>query len=331
MPLTPLAVAAAVPTARTVPLHISAVHPHASILPRAAQSWGHSMLGLEGTSKPPQPHPRQWAACPPPVQAARGLQSTPPPAPHPQDCAGHPLPFQLRGAAPSRSALAAAGEGITHGWDGGVSAARLWLFLNESWEGASPERLRPRMVCRDSWREGMCLWGCDGWWWLRGPGTPTQGRGVDVGRKSLEAVPRQLPASGCYWCTHGFLLPLPAPGLGGIRVGTDGALGTWHPSGCGTRLWDAQCGVPGPEAAPSPPTSHPKSELLRTAISFAGAGSELGAPRDTNKGFVEMEKGSSMGFLSPQPHVPATFSSSQPAHHGLPQLPAGAHQLPCLE
>lgn len=154
MPLTPLAVAAAVPTARTIPLHISAVHPHASILPRAAQSWGHSMLGLEGTSKPPQPHPRPWAACPPPVQAARGLQSTPPPAPQ--------LPFQLRGAAPSRSALAAAGEGITHGWDGGVSAARLWLFLNESWEGASPERLRPRMVCRDSWREGCAFGGAMG-------------------------------------------------------------------------------------------------------------------------------------------------------------------------
>lgn len=143
----------------------------------------------------------------------------------------------------------------------------------------------------------MCLWGCDGWWWLRGPGTPTQGRGADVGRKSLEAVPRQLPASGCYWCTHGFLLPLPAPGLGGIRVNADGALGTWHSLGCGTRLWDAQRGVPGPETAPSPPTPHPKSEFLRAAISFTGADSELRAPRDTNKGFVEMEKGSSIGFV----------------------------------
>ena len=154
----------------------------------------------------------------------------------------------------------------------------------------------------------MCPRGCDGWWWQRGSGTPTQGRGVDVGRKSLEAVPRQLPASRCYRCTHSFLLPLPVPGLGGAGWARIDALGMWHPlgcgthwdvapSGCGTQLLDAECGVPAPETAPSPPTPHPKSEFLGTAISLTGAHSELGAPRDTNKGFVEMEKGFPTGFV----------------------------------
>lgn len=69
------------------------------------------------------------------------------------------------------------------------------------------------------------------------------------------------------------------------------------PSGCGTQLLDAECGVPAPETAPSPPTPHPKSEFLGTAISLTGVDSELGAPRDTNKGFVEMEKGFPTGFV----------------------------------
>lgn len=256
------------------------------------------------------------------------------------------------------------GEGISHrltgaehvwdrtGWDGGVSLG-LWLFLNERWG-------------RSKWIQ---LVGAAGWRrccpWLdsqdaRGSG----GVGTSIAMYPTSSC---LPSSsrpgqddtrfGSLW--KQFLLPTglrdthvapgyPVPGhgtpsCGHLAMSTRLALSHGTQCGvldCGTARWGTPQGL-----HPDPPSLSPQT----------WAASELGNPqgnpfpgreetRQAGSGADPTVGECSVGlgargrtgglFPWPEQHLLTTVGVSscpQPSSHGLPQLPAGAHQLPCLE